>query len=318
MQKKYKFVVDTSDIRVDLFLANKLPNFSRTTIQNSIKSNLVMVNNQLAKTSTKVNFGDIINGEIKEKQVNQSIVPQNIPLDILFEDDEIIVINKSSGLVVHPGNGNKDGTLVNSLAYHFKELSNTNNLRPGIIHRLDKETSGVIVVAKTNKAHAKVSNQFLNKEVKKIYFALVWGEINKKGFIDGFINRDNNNRTKYKVSLENGKISKTKYYSEGYFPPLSLVRIKPETGRTHQIRVHLSSIGHPIFSDVDYSGGKKRIKSYHVKYTNILKRLFKCINRVALHAKTIEFKHPKNDKVVSFSAPIPNDFKEALKILSYE
>ena len=318
MPKKYKFDVDVSDIRLDLFLSNKLSDFSRTSIQHSIKVNLVTVNNNPAKTSTKLNRGDIVECEIKNKDINKEIIPQNISLDIIFEDDSIIVINKPAGLIVHPGSGNKDNTLANALAYHYKKLSSINNLRPGIIHRLDKNTSGVIVIAKTDSAHIKISKQFSSRSVKKIYYALVWGKIKDKGIIEGLIIRDNFNRTKFKMSDSRGKPSKTTYYLENYFEPLSLVKLKPETGRTHQIRVHLNSIGHPIFSDDEYSGGKKRIMSYHVKYVQTLKKLFKLIDRVALHAEKIEFRHPENNKKVSFSAPFPDDFNKAVELLKNE
>ena len=191
-------------------------------------------------------------------------------------------------------------------------------MRPGIVHRLDKHTSGVIVVAKTDSAHIKISKQFSSRSVKKIYYALVWGKIKNKGIIKGLIVRDNFNRTKFKMSNSKGKPSKTTYYLENYFEPISLVKLKPETGRTHQIRVHLNSIGHPIFSDDEYSGGKKRIMSYHVKYVHTLKRLFKLIDRVALHAEKIEFRHPENNKKVSFSASFPDDFNKALELLKNE
>ena len=318
MQKKYKFDVDVSDVRLDLFLSNKLSDFSRTSIQYSIKSNLVTVNNNTAKASTKLNRGDIVECEIKVKDINKEIIPQNIPLDIIFEDDSIIVINKPAGLIVHPGNGNKDNTLANALVYHNNKLSTVDNLRPGIVHRLDKHTSGVIVIAKTNSAHIKISEQFSSRSIKKTYYALAWGRIKDKGIIEGLIIRDNFNRTKFKMSNNRGKSSKTTYSLENYFEPISLVKLKPETGRTHQIRVHLSSIGHPIFSDNEYSGGKKRIKSYHVKYIHILKRLFKLIDRVALHAEKIEFTHPKNNQRVSFSAPFPEDFNRALELFKNE
>ncbi len=314
-QKKYKFNVDIENIRLDKFLAEKLSNLSRTSIQYSIKSNLVTINNKPAKASIKINIGDVVECIFENKQKNNTILPQDIPLDILFEDNHIIVINKPAGLVVHPGNGNKDGTLANALAYHYRELSDISELRPGIIHRLDKDTSGVIIVAKTNNAHIKIANQFSNKEIKKTYYALVWGKIPDEGVVEGLIKRDNFNRTRFKMSDRTGKLSKTKYSVEKYFEPISIVKLKPETGRTHQLRVHLSSIGHPIFSDDQYSGGKSRTKSYHVKYTGILKRLFKCIDRVALHAESIEFTHPFNKKKVSFSASFPKDFTKAIKLL---
>jgi len=318
MEKKHRFEVDESSIRLDLFLSNKLPDFSRTSIQNSIKSSLVKVNGLISKASMKLSSGDIVECEIKKKTSNITITPQNIPLDILFEDKSIIVINKPSGLVVHPGSGNKDNTLVNGLIYHYKKLSKINNLRPGIIHRLDKDTSGVIVIAKTDKAHVSISEQFANRSVKKTYYALAWGKVKDKGVIKGLIDRDSFNRTKFKMSPHKGRTSKTLYSLENYFEPISLVKLHPETGRTHQIRVHLNSIGHPIFSDSQYSGGAKRIKSYHVKYMRTLKRLFKLMNRVALHAQKINFNHPETSENISFTAPFPDDFNKVLELLKNE
>ena len=314
-QKKYKFDADVSGIRLDVFLVSKLPDFSRTLIQHSIKSNLVTINSKLAKRAAKINIGDIVECIIKNKEINNTIIPQDIPLDILFEDNHIIVINKTAGLVVHPGNGHKDGTLANALAYHCKQLSDLSELRPGIIHRLDKDTSGIMIVAKTNNAHTRIADQFSSKKIIKTYYALAWGKLDSHGVVEGFISRDNFNRTKFKMSNRIGKSSKTKYTVEKYFEPISVVKLEPLTGRTHQLRVHLNSIGHPIFSDNQYSGGKNRIKSYHVKYISILKRLFKCIDRVALHAESIEFIHPSTNKLISFSAPFPEDFRNAMELL---
>ena len=318
MNEKVRFTVDVSDIRLDLFLSKKLPLFSRTIIQYSIKSKTVAVNGQSAKSSTKLNIGDIIDFEIIHKEVDEDISPQDIPLDIIYEDVDIIVINKPAGLVVHPGHGNKDNTLANGLIFHFDSLSGLNNIRPGIVHRLDKDTSGVIIIAKNDKSHANISEQFANREVQKTYYALAWGQTENEGLVEGLIARDNFNRTKFKMSNTKGKSSKTEYVLEHYFAPISLLKLKPETGRTHQIRVHLSSIGHPIFADDQYSGGKKRIKSYHIKHIQILKRLFKLINRVALHAYKIEFRHPTTHSQLSFSAPFPDDFDKALELLKSE
>ena len=271
MDEKYKFKVNISGLRLDSFLAEKLKDVSRTAIQHSIKKKLVTVNGQNVKASAKLSVDDFVECQIQQKEISDNIIPQNIELDILFEDSHIIVVNKPSGLIVHPGNGNKDGTLVNGLVYHYKQLSGGNNLRPGIIHRLDKDTSGVIVIAKNDTAHSKISEQFLNRQVKKTYYALAWGRIDDNGIIEGFIARDNFNRTTFKMSDNKWRFSKTEYFLENYLEPISLVKLNPETGRTHQIRVHLKSIGHPIFSDNQYSGGKKKIKSYHVKYIQLLK-----------------------------------------------
>ena len=193
MNERVRFTVNVADIRLDLFLSKKLPLFSRTTIQYSIKSKTVTVNGQTAKSSTKLNIGDIVDCEIMHKEVNEDISPQDIPLDIIYEDVDIIVINKPAGLVVHPGHGNKDNTLANGLVFHFDSLSGLNNIRPGIVHRLDKDTSGVIIIAKNDKSHANISEQFANREVQKTYYALAWGQTENKGLIKGLITRDNFN-----------------------------------------------------------------------------------------------------------------------------
>ena len=317
-QKKYRIDVDIDGMRLDKFLSFSLPEFSRSLIQKSIKSDLVFINGQLAKSSSKISIGDAVECTIIQDMANDTIAPQNIPLNIIFEDADIIVVNKPSGLVVHPGNGHRDGTLANGLAYYCNKLSDVNQLRPGIVHRLDKETSGIMIIAKTNNAHAKLSKQFSDKTIKKTYYALAWGKPDDRGTIEGFISRDSRDRTKFKMSNGSGRSSLTKYYLEKHFAPISMLKLIPKTGRTHQLRVHLSSIGHPIFSDTHYSGGVKRIKSYHVKYTKILKRLFKYMDRVALHAQKIEFIHPVSNSEMSFSAPFPEDFLKALDVLENE
>lgn len=318
MDKKYKFEADVSNVRLDVFLVNKLPELSRTLIQHSIKLGFIRVNGLHVKSSIKVNVGDSIDCNIKDKEVSEDVAPEPIPLNIVFEDNDIIVVNKPAGLVVHPGNGNRSGTLVNGLVYHCNKLSNINIMRPGIIHRLDKNTSGIMIVAKNNNAHFKISEQFRNRQVRKTYYALAWGRVDQEGSIEGYIKRHAHNRTRFKLSDSDGKFSKTKYYLKNYFAPISLVELYPETGRTHQLRVHLNSIGHPIFADSDYSGGRSRIKSYHIKYTRDLKRLFKIIDRVALHSKSISFMHPASDEKVSFSAPLPQDFSEAVNLFLNE
>ena len=239
-----------------------------------------------------------------------------ISLNIIYEDQYLIVINKPPGLVVHPGNGISNGTLVNGLVFHFSQLSSLNNLRPGIIHRLDKDTSGVILIAKDNETHFKLSKQFENRKIKKVYRAFIWGDINDKGLIKGFINRDRKNRTTFILNnYEKGKYSESSFKKINYFPPLSYIEIYPKTGRTHQIRVHLKSINHSILCDNSYGGGQDKIKSYHMKYNNLLKLIIKSINRVALHAYSIEITHPKTLKKIKFTAPIPDDFNNILKIL---
>ena len=313
---KNSLKVDQKNIRLDLFLHQHFNSISRTKIKNYIMQNKILVNNQSVKPSHILKGDEIIDYDFSISDVEINIDPQEINLDIIYEDDYMVVINKPPGLVVHPGNGISDGTLVNGLVFHFSKLSTLNDFRPGIVHRLDKETSGVILIAKDNETHFKLSKQFENRSVKKIYRSFVWGDINDSGLIKGFINRDRKNRTTFVLNdYEKGKYSESEFKKIDYFSPLSYVEIHPKTGRTHQIRVHLKSISHPIVCDTDYGGGKERIKSFHMKYSSLLKLVIKSINRVALHAYSIQIVHPKNLEKMKFIAPIPDDFNVLLNLL---
>ena len=314
MQDKFSLIVDESNIRLDQFLSQKLSQFSRSKIQSAIKSGHIQLDGEPTKSSLVLKGGEKIIGEFPKREIIE-LMPEDIPLNIIFEDDQIVVINKPTGLVVHPGSGNYTGTLANALKFHFNKLSTDCGIRPGIVHRLDKETSGVIVVAKTDLAHQKISEQFAERTIKKTYNALIWGKIDKNGEIEGLIGRHPKNRQAFSMVNSNGRESFTSYKPIKNLSPLSFLKLFPKTGRTHQIRVHLKSIGHPIFADELYGGGKKMCKSFHVKHTQILNRIFKTLNRVALHAEKLEIIHPKNGKLMEFSAPLPVDMKNALEIL---
>ena len=301
---KINFVVDKNNIRLDKFLVEKLFPKSRSYIQNLIKTGKIRLNGKKVKSSIKISIGEEITGTILVSK--ESIIKkQNIPLNIIYEDDDIIIINKPSGLIVHPGNGNRDSTLLNGLLYHFKKLSKIDPKRPGIIHRLDKDTSGIIIIAKNDFSHLKLSKQFEKRLVKKEYKAIVWGKINKEGIIEGLIKRDEKNRIKFKLNSTNGKFSKTVFVREKYLPPFSFVKLFPVTGRTHQIRVHLSSIGHPIVNDVLYGGDSKQISSFHSKYSSLCKKILKKTERLALHAYKIKLIHPSLEIEKEWKAPIP-------------
>tara|TARA_B110000467_G_scaffold107291_1_gene97666 strand:+ start:1691 stop:2647 length:957 start_codon:yes stop_codon:yes gene_type:complete len=314
MSDKFQYQVDEENIRLDQFLVKKLTDVSRSKIQLAIKSGQVLVDGERLKPSAILKGAEKVEG-ILLVEIEDEIFAEDIPLDILYEDDDLAIINKISGMVVHPGSGNHNGTMVNALIYHFKSLSELNNSRPGIVHRLDKDTSGVIVIAKNDKSHQRLSKQFAERTVKKVYKAIAWGGLPEKGEVEGLIGRHPANRKAFKMVNNLGRESLTRFVLEESLLPLSYVSLYPKTGRTHQIRVHLKSIGHPILADDVYGGGKKMIKSFHVKYTQILNRLFKNMNRVALHAEKLEIIHPTTGSLMRFQAPIPDDMENALNLL---
>jgi len=318
MVKHHSFIVDKCQLRLDQYLVGKLPELSRSKIQNLIKLGQVTIDGEIGKSSLILHGNESIECNFVQEIQNKSIPGESMDINIIFEDDFIAVINKPSGLVIHPGNGNSSGTLLNGLIHYFSKLSNSDSERPGIIHRLDKDTSGILIIAKNDASHEFISHQFSKREIKKEYVALVWGKVNSVGVINANLGRDSKDRKLFKIVNNGGKDSITKYKLDGYFPPLSWVRLYPETGRTHQLRVHLKSIGHPIFCDNSYGGGKQNAKSFHIKYTQILNRLIKSVNRVALHAHTIEFRHPESKKRIKFEASIPEDLNIALNLLKNE
>ncbi|MAJ44067.1 MAG: RNA pseudouridine synthase [Candidatus Marinimicrobia bacterium] len=312
---QFDFHVDSSGERIDLFLTKQLSELSRSKIQKYIKNGSIRVSGNKVKPSWILSEGEDIIGNI-QTQVTTEIEPESIPLNILYEDDHLIIINKTSGLVVHPGNGVKNGTLVNALIFHFNNLSKLNPVRPGIVHRLDKQTSGVILVAKSEDIHHKLARLFERREIRKKYKAIIWGKTKNYDSITTNICRNPANRTLFATSKTKGKEAHTNYSLDSFHAPLSVLSIGLKTGRTHQIRVHMKSIGHPILCDEDYSGGKKMIKSFHQKYNQKLKRVFKLINRVALHAELLEFIHPVSGENLKVIAPLPEDMKNVISLLN--
>ena len=296
-------------------MVKKLPDYSRSKIQSYINSGQVTINGATSKPSLILQGNETIECRFENKPIEESIMPEQMGLDILYEDDHLVVINKPAGLVVHPGNGNFTGTLLNGLLYHFQKLSREDSLRPGIIHRLDKDTSGVILIAKNDQSHDHIGEQFNQRQVKKEYIALAWGELEEQGLIMGEIGRHPKNRQIFTVVPKGGRSAVTHFKRVEYLAPLSMVDLRPETGRTHQLRVHLKSISHPIFGDKPYGGGVKNAKSFHVKYTQLINQLVKAISRVALHARRLQISHPGTGKKMSFTAPIPTDIKTAIEIL---
>ena len=306
--------------RLDKFLAAKFNDITRTQIKKIIISRNLSINNKIVSSpSQKVRIGDKISFSISENK-NEYIKPEKIKIDIVYEDNDLIVLDKPSGIVVHPGAGNKSGTLVNGLVYHYnKNLSDLNGIyRPGIVHRIDKETSGLIVVAKNNFSHAKLAKQFSDHTIKRKYLALIWGVLRPlKGKIITLISRSKKNRQLMAVSEISGKKAITNYktlkvFANDEIPKISLVECVLETGRTHQIRVHLSHKGNGLIGDKKYGKQKKmKFKRINKKVEEVLKTF----NRQALHAQSLGFTHPSKNRQIEFGSKLPQDFKKILDIL---
>ena len=320
MNNTIKFSVDTegNGKRLDVFLSDKIKQFTRSFLKKIIEKRQVKLNNKLILLpSAKVKYRDeVIIKFIKEAKYY--LKPKKIKLNIIYEDKDIVVINKQKGMVVHPGAGNYEDTLVNALIYKYKKLSNINGeMRPGIVHRIDKETSGLLVVAKNNLAHANLSQQFSNHSIKRKYVCLSWGVVRPlNGKIVTLISRDRKNRQLMTVSDITGKKAITNYKTIKVFnpkeiPKISLIECELETGRTHQIRVHLKYKGTSILGDKQY--GKKNLKFKKIN-SDFLEKLNK-LSGQTLHAKTLEFLHPITKKTVSFDSDLPLSFKDLLNLL---
>jgi len=322
MEKKIFNINDFEDIkvlRIDKFLQSKLKDFSRTKIQSLIKDGNIKINDKLIyESAKKIKFNDKI--EVNFPPVkNTQIKPYKMLLDIQYEDDDIIIINKPPGIVVHPGAGNFEKTIVNGLLYHYEnKLSNIGGkLRPGIVHRIDKDTSGIIVVAKNDFTHSNLSKQFSDHTIERTYEAIIWGSLRpSKGKINEKISRSIKNRQLMAVSKNKGKKAITNYktiktFSNSNLPKISLIECKLETGRTHQIRVHMNYKGNPILGDKSYGKLKKKFKNINSDVEKDINNF----NRQALHAKSLGFVHPKTKKQIFFEGKRPKDFEKLIKNL---
>lgn len=314
----HKIIVDKGQtlLRIDKFLVNRLNQISRNKIQQAADANCVLVNGKAVKSNYKIKPFDEISIVLPYPPNEYELIPENIELDILYEDDDLLVVNKPAGMVVHPAKGNYNGTLVNGLLYHFQHLSQSETIRPGLVHRIDKDTSGILVVAKNDFAHAHLANQFFNKTTERIYWALVWGSFDKKeGTISGHIGRSLKDRKRMAVFPfgDNGKHAITHYKVLKDYVFVSLVECKLETGRTHQIRAHFEHIKHPLFNDSKY-GGSTIIKGGNApKYKQFIENCFKIFPRHALHAKTLKFFHPRKHELMFFDTNLPDDFDLLIK-----
>lgn len=315
-EKKYKFEITDGKHkeRLDVFLTNSIEKSTRSKIQKLIKSNCVLINGEPEKANYKVVPNDVIEVTIPVSPRPDTVEPEDIPLNIIFEDDDLMIINKPPGVVVHPALGNHTGTLVNALLFHTEKLSSVNeNVRAGIVHRIDKGTSGLLLVAKDDWIHSELAKKFASHSIERTYWAVVWGRFkDSEGEIIGNIGRSKKDRKLFAVVENEGKHSHTFYKVLEEYEFASLIELKLKTGRTHQIRVHLSSINHPVFGDPTY-GGRRIVYGLNLpKITSRIDNLLKVIDRQALHAKTLGFIHPRSGKKLEFDSELPEDINEII------
>jgi len=297
-------------------LMNRVENTSRNRIQHAIEAETVFVNGKLAKASYKVKPLDVITLVLPDPPRDTEVYPEDIPLNIMFEDDDVLLVNKEAGMVVHPGYNNYTGTLVNALTFHLNQLPTMpgNTGRPGLVHRIDKDTSGLLVIAKNEWAMTHLAKQFFDHSIKRQYVALVWGDLTEDGTITGYIGRNLKDRRVMDMydSEDKGKWSVTHYRILERLGYVTLIECELETGRTHQIRTHLKSIGHPLFSDELYGGSKILKGTVFNKYKQFVHNCFELLPRQALHARSLGFVHPRTKQFVEFEVPLPEDFQQAL------
>ena len=315
----YKFVADKGQnpLRVDRFLLNFVEFATRNKIQNSIKVGNVRVNDNIVKANYKVKAEDVVTVVLDYPKEKNELLPQDIPLNIVYEDKDLLVVNKEAGMVVHPGYGNYDGTLVNAVAFHVSNLPNMGEEdRPGLVHRIDKNTSGILVIAKTERAMIDLAKKFADRDLNRKYIALVWGNVKEnEGTITGHIGRNLKNRKVMDVFSdgEHGKHAVSHYKVLERFGYTTLIECTLETGRTHQIRVHFKHIGHPVFNDDEYGGDAILKGTTFTKYKQFVQNCFKICSRQALHAKSLGFTHPTTKKEMFFDSELAEDMQQLIE-----
>jgi len=303
--------------RIDKFLMDRLPNVTRNKVQQGIKDGFVKVNGNDVKPNYKVHPEDEIVVALPEPPRESELIPEDIPLNIIYEDDDLLIVNKEAGMVVHPAYNNWSGTLVNALAYHFQQLPTMegNDGRPGLVHRIDKGTSGLLVIAKSEMAMKSLAKQFFDHSIERTYYALIWGTPEaKEGTIDVNLGRSEKDR-RVTVAIEDGSRGRTAVTHYKVLKELryvSLIQCNLETGRTHQIRAHFKYLGHPLFNDATYGGDRVLKGTQFSKYKAFVENAFKMMPRQALHAKSLGFVHPRTKKFVQFNSELPEDFQNVL------
>jgi 23S rRNA pseudouridine1911/1915/1917 synthase len=315
----YRYVVDPgqSMLRIDKYLATRIENVSRTRVQAAAQAGNIVVNDSAVKPNYRVKPLDVIQVLLPNPPREIELIPQDIPISVVYEDDDMIIVDKAAGMVVHPAYGNYSGTLMNALMYHFRNLPlfQSGELRPGLVHRIDKNTSGLLVVAKNEYAHNKLARQFFNRTTGRRYLALVWGTPDPaEGTITGNVGRNIRDRKIMQVFHDGsqGKHAVTHYKIVEQLGYVSLIECHLETGRTHQIRVHMAWTGHPLFNDEEYGGHRILKGTTFTKYQQFVRNCFIMLPRQALHAQTLSLDHPVSGKRLSFESPLPPDMKSVI------
>ncbi len=323
LYEHHRFEVDRGQepVRIDKYLVNRMTHTSRTRIQSAAQAGNILVNERPVKPNYRIKPGEVISIVLPHPPRETEILPENIPLDIVYEDEDVLVINKAAGMVVHPGVGNYSGTLINALYYHlrdqpFFQSTADDSGRPGLVHRLDKDTSGIMVIAKNELALNRLAKQFFDRTTRRKYLALIWGDLKEEaGSIEGFIGRDIRDRTRMRVypDASQGKHALTRYRVIERLGYINLVECRLETGRTHQIRVHFQHIGHPLFNDATYGGDRILKGTTFSKYKQFVQNCFAILPRQALHAQSLGFRHPSTGKEMDFESELPPDMREVIK-----